>query len=291
VTSERAKRQVIEDQSHIVRIQPEQTGKKPTIRNFVLIVVFAIALGVILQEAIGLVVQGFLDIPPERMALAVWGDTFLLRILASLVSTAAGALVIGTFLASKARTAALIAVAPTVLFWLLALVIGVRYAPEGGLLDLQVRQMVVMPVALVITSPLAAYYGSRLGESYRGHFDRPRSVLNIKWYHWLWMLPFFLGQIVSVLLFTVVLLIRFDFTYGTGMLPGLVDLIFNLGYLIGRVVLMLVLIGIVAAVHHAYSLLTEEAGTSARRWKKGAVIFAYVVLFHALRLMVFGQYL
>lgn len=256
-----------------------------------MIVVFAIALGFIVQSAMSLVIQGFLDIPPEHMALAVWGDTFLLRILASLVSTAAGALVIGTFLASKARTAALIAVAPTVLFWLIALIVGLPYVAEGGFPPHEVKQMVVMPVALVITSPVVAYHGARIGERYRGRFDRSRSVLNIKWYHWLWILPFFLSQVVAVLLFTIVLLIRFDFTYGTGMLPGLADFILNLGYYLGRIVLTLVLFGLVAAVHHAYSLLTEEARTPGERWKKGAIILGYVFLFSTLNVMVFGQYL
>lgn len=274
-----------------MQIQPEQIGKKPTVRKFVFIVVFAIALGIILQAAISLVIQAFMHIPPEHMSLAIWGDTFFLRILASLASTAAGAFVIGTFLASRARTAALVAVTPTVLFWLLALVIGVRYAPDGGLLTLQVRQMFIMPVALVVASPFVAYYGARIGESYRARFDRPKSVLNIRWYHWLWILPFFLSQIVAVLLFTIVLLIRFDFTYGSGMLPGLVDFVLNFGYYLGRIVLVFVLFGLLAAVHHAHSLLTGEAGTSAGRWKKGATVFAYVFLFHSLYLMVFGQYL
>ena len=269
-------------------IQTEQIGKRPTTRNFVLIVVFAIALGIILEEATSLVIQRFLGIPPEHMALAVWGDTFFLRILASLASTAAGAFVIGTFLASKARTGALVAVAPTVLFWLFALIVGFPYVAEGGFLTNQVKQIVVMPVALVITSPVAAYYGARIGERYRGRFDSRKSVLNIKWYHWLWILPFALRQIVAVLLFTIVLLIRFDLSYGPGMLPMLADFVLNLGYYLGRIVMVLVLFGLFAAVHHAYSLLTGEARSSEGKWKKGAIVFGYVFLFYALHLLAFG---
>jgi len=272
--------------------QEQNIKQKPGVKSFILIILFAIVVGVIVQESISLVVQRFLDIPPEHMGIADWGDTFFLRILASLVSTTIGAFIIGTFLVSRAKIAALIAATPTILFWLFALVVSYSYVAEAGFLAHQVKSMILIPISLAILSPVVAYYGAKFGESYHNHFERSKSVLDIKWYHWLWILPFFLNKIVAVLLFTFISLIWFDFSYGwTGMYPGLLDFITNWGYYLGRLILLFVLIGLVAAVNHAYSLLTQEAATSKEKWIKGAILFGYVLLFSILHVIIFGEYL
>lgn len=67
---------------------------KIKIKNFILIIIFAIIFSFVVQDGIRLVIQKFLEIPSDHMGLADWGNTFFLRIFASLLSTAVGTFVI-----------------------------------------------------------------------------------------------------------------------------------------------------------------------------------------------------
>ncbi len=270
----------------------KQSGKEPTLKNFVLIIVFAVILAILTQGGISLVIQKFLNIPAENMGFASWGDTFFLRILASLSGTLISTFVIGTFLASKARIAAFIAVSPTILFWVFAFISSFFYFPVGDLPFEGIKQVFLIPLLLIILSPVAAHYGVMLGSDYRSDFNRPKSILNIRWYHWLWILPFSVTRIIAVSLFFLVFLVQFDFEYGgRGMHFGILQIITNSGYFLGRIIILIILYGLFGAVSHAYSLLTEETEERESTWKKGLIIFGYVLLFFALHFLIFGEYI
>ncbi|MEX2564043.1 MAG: hypothetical protein WD312_02935 [Candidatus Paceibacterota bacterium] len=270
----------------------ESESKKIKTKTFVLIILFAIVFSFIINDGIRLVIQKFLEIPSDSIGLAQWGDTFFLRILASLVAMAAGTFVIGTFLKEKVRLAGVIAALPATLFWIATLIFGITIVSDYGYSFESVKAMLLLPAILAISLPVVGYFSSGWGQEYRDHFQKPKSVLDIKWYHWLWIFPFYLNKIVAILLFSIILLVQFDFSEGwTGMYPGILDFITNWGYYLGRIILLFIIIGLFLSVKHVYTLLSEKSKTRKEKWGKGAIIFGHVFLFSILYVLIFGQYL
>ena len=252
-----------------------------------MIVFFAIIFGFVVQDGVRLVIQKFLEIPTDFFGLAQWGDTFFLRIVASLIGTAAGAFVIGTFLKTKAKLVAIIATLPTVLFWILTLILSITIWKQD--LFENIKAMLLLPSILIILSPVVAYFSAVCGQEYFDEFQKPKSILNIKWFHWLWILPFYLNKVVAIPLFTLILLWKIDFLYDTsGLYPGIFDIISNWSYYLVRIIIFFILIGLFASVSHAYSLLSEEKATAKINWKKGIIIFGHVLLFSILYVLLFS---
>jgi hypothetical protein len=271
----------------------DTNSKKARVKSIVLVILFAIIFSFIVNDGIRLVIQKFLDIPVDSIGLAQWGDTFFLRIFASILAMAAGTFVIGTFLREKARLAGIIATLPATLFCIAILIFGITIVSDYGYSFESVKAMLLLPAILIILLPVVGYFSSEWGQEYRDYFQRSKSVLNIKWYHWLWIFPFYLNKVVAVPLFTLILLIKFDFSEGwTGMYPGILDFITNWGYYLGRIILLFIIIGLFISVKHVYSLLTEEnIITTKRKWKNGIIIFGHVFLFSILYILFFGEYL
>ena len=258
-------------------------------KNYILIIIFATVFSFVVQDGIRLVIQKFLEIPNDYMGFAQWGDTFFLRIFASLIGTATGAFVIGTFLKKKFKLAAIIATLPTVLFWIAVFVFGITIISEQEYSFESVRAMLLLPGILVILSPVVAYFSAGWGQEFFEEFQRSKSILNIKWYHWLWILPFYLNKIVAVPLFTLILLWKVDLLYDNGGIfyGGIFDLISNWSYYLVRIIILFILAGLIASVSHAYSLLSEEKTTAKINWKSGIIIFGHVLLFSILYVLLF----
>lgn len=259
----------------------------------ILIVLFGIALSLVVSSELSLVVQKILDIPPESIGLARWGDAFFLRIIASLAAMTAGAFVIGTFLRKKrVQIAGVVAAVPGTLFWVVALILGIMTGSDYGFTFDSAKQMVVLPSILTVLLPTVGYYGAGWGHEVCDNFQRPKSILNIKWYHWLWILPFYVSKVVPVLAFLVISLIRFDFGAGSAvMYPSIFTFIANWGYYLGRVILIFVIYALLLSVNHAYSLLVDESKTTKEKWKKAVMLLGHVLLFFVLYSLFFGQYL
>jgi len=268
------------------------TGKKGSVKTIILIIFFAIIFSFIVNDGIRLVIQKFLEIPSDSIGLAQWGDTFFLRIIASLVAMATGTFAIGTFLKEKVRLAGIIATVPATLFWVAVLIFGITIISDYGYSFESIKAVLLLPAILIILLPVVGYFSSGWGEHYRDHFQKPKSVLDIKWYHYLWIFPFYLNKVVAIPLFSIILLVKFDFSEGwTGMYPGVLDFITNWGYYLGRIILLFIIIGLFLSVQHVYTLLTEENKTSKEKWKKGIIVFGHVLLFSVLNVLIFGQYL
>ena len=118
---------------------------KISLLTYILIIIFAIVFSFVVQDGIRMVIIKFLEIPNDYIGLAQWGDTFFLRIFASLIGTAAGTFVIGTFLQKKARLVAIIATLPTVLFWMAVLVFGITIIADEGYSFEAVKAMLLLP--------------------------------------------------------------------------------------------------------------------------------------------------
>jgi len=265
-------------------------GNKIKIKNFILIILFAIVFSFVVQDGIRLVIQKFLEIPADSIGLAQWGDTFFLRIFASLFAMTAGTFVIGIFLKEKVRLAGIIATLPATLFWIATLIFGITIVSDYGYLFESVKAMLLLPVILIILLPTAGYFSSGWGQEYFDEFQRSKSVLNIKWYHWLWIFPFYLNKVVAIPLFTLILLWRIDVN-STFIESPIFALIFDFGNTISRIIVFFILAGLIASVGHVYSLLSEEKTTAKINWKNGIIIFGHVLLFSILYVLLFGQYL
>lgn len=268
----------------------DKRGMKAT----VLIVLFAIILSLFISSELSLVVQKLWNISPDSIGLARWGDAFLLRIIASLSAMTAGAFIIGTFLRVKRRAqiAGVVAALPATLFWVGVLILGIVTGSDYGFTVESVKQTIVLPSILAVLLPVVGYYSSSWGYQYHDDFQRSKSILNIKWYHWLWLLPFYVTKVVPVLVFSVITLIKFDFAEGPSIAyASIFTFISNWGYYLGRVILLLVIYGLLLSVNHAYSLLTEESETTKEKWKKAAMLFGHVVLFAIVYTLLFGKYL
>ncbi len=257
--------------------------------NFILIVVFAIFFSFVVQDGIRLVIEKLLDIPDEGMGLAQWGETFFLRIFASLIATATGTFVIGTFLKTKTRIAAIIATIPTTLFWIATLILRIKVFGEYETSFSNIKMMLLQPGILAVLTPIVGYHGAKWGEGYHEQFQKPKSILNIKWYHWLWILPLYLNKAVAIPLLTLILLWTYDATVGanSNINMGIFDLIFNFGYYVGRIIILFIFIGLLASVHHVHQLLTDDETTKKINWKKGLIVFGHVFLFSLLYVLLF----
>jgi hypothetical protein len=267
-------------------------NEKVKTKIIALIILFAIVFSFVVNDGVRLVIQKFLEIPSDAIGLAQWGDTFFLRIFASLLAMAAGTFVIGTFLKTRARLAGVVATLPATIFWIAILIFGATIIGDYEYSFEVVKAMLLLPLVLAILLPIVGYFSAGWGQEYRSYFQRPKSILNIKYYNWLWIFTFYLNKVVAVLLFSVILLVKFDFSEGwTGMYPGILDFIINWGYYLGRIILLFIIVGLFLSVKHFYSLLTEESETTKEKWKKGLIVFGHVLLFSVLYVLFFGQYL
>jgi len=267
-------------------------NNRTDVKNFILIILFAIIFSFVIQDGIRLVIQKFLEIPNDYMGLAQWGDTFFLRIFASLIGTAAGTFVIGTFLKNKAIWAAIIATLPTVIFWIAVLIFGITIIVNQEYSFETVRVMLLLPSILAILSPAVGYLSARWGQEHFNEFQRPKSILNVKWYHWLWIFPFYLNKVVAIPLFTLILLWKIDLLYDTGgSYLWIFDFISNWSYYLVRIAILFVLGGLIASISHVYSLLSEEKTIAKINWKNGLIIFGHVLLFLIFYILLFGEYL
>jgi len=202
-------------------------------KKFILIIIFSILFSYVVQDAIRLVIFKFLGISVDSYGLANWGGYFFLRIIASVIGTATGTFIIGSFLKHKAKLAALISVTPTTLLWLAVLFFGFQMTQKHGYSFENVKMMLLLPGSLVILSPVVALFSVKIGMESFDSFERKNCVLNIKWFHWIWILPLYLSKAVAVPLFCLILLWKVDFLYDqSGAYPNIFDLISNWGYYI-----------------------------------------------------------
>ena len=263
----------------LITDQSDISSEKIKKWSYILIILFAIIFSYVVHDGLRLVIQKILQIPDEAIGLALWGDTFGLRIIASLLGTAAGTFIIGTFLKNKVRLVAIIATLPTVLFWLAGLILNMI----GGYSD-NIDGMLFLPLILIILTPIVGYLSAGYGQKYYREFRKPKSVLNIKWYHWLWIFPLYLNKVVAIPLFALLTLWSIDSSDQIG--SPLLMLIFDSGNTIARIVVFLILGCLIASVSHMYSLLTSEK----MDWKKWLMVIGHVLLFQVLYVLLFVKF-
>lgn len=117
-----------------------------------------------------------------------WGERFILRTIASVIGTAFGGFAAGTIAKTKGGMCGLLSAIPTSLFWLpvvITLFIAPPESPSFGHWGVS--------LFLIMISPYIGFYAGIIGHSFRRDYTeifefRPRTILGIKWFHWLWLI-------------------------------------------------------------------------------------------------------
>ena len=245
--------------------------------KFILIILFATVFSYLVTCSFQTVLQVHYEIPADEMFLGFWGDTCFFRILASLLGTAIGGFIIGSYLKQGSKVASIIYSIPIVAFWGFLLI----YYYQGSIDDFSFfYRYHIVPLILTLFSLPVAYYGNIVGNGFQDEFERSKSILNIKWYHWLWIFPFLLNPIVSVLVFLITLLWSspIDENIRT-------NLIFNFGNTIARFITFAILGGLMIGAGYLYSLLADDETEIKLKWLQ---VLAMVILFDSAYIILLG---
>lgn len=254
--------------------------QQPQIRfmQIVLLILFAILFGFTVSDGIRIVIQKIYQLPGDVFSFGYWGDTFWSRIIASVFGSLAGGFVIGTYLGRVGKIPSILHTSPAVLLWLAAFVIEISDIKQYG--------FPFLALILIITNPVFAFIGWKWGNEYSSEFANGNTILNVKWYHWIWILPIYLNKIVSIPAFLILLLWKLDFAYDNAIQSPIITLITSPGYILSRVLILIFLAIIFGSINHNYQMLTEESDVS--RLKKGIIILGHTIFLVVIYVLIFG---
>ena len=238
-----------------------------------LIVVFSIIFGFFITNGFAETLQLYYNIPSDEFSLAFWSDIYFFRILASFVGTIIGAIIIGIHSGEKYKLYSIIYSSIIILFWFLPLYLYYNGTQNFSFFS----RYHIIPLAIILLTIPISYYGSIIGNENKDSFERPKSILEIKCFNWLWIFPFVLNPLVSLFIYFISLIVR-DQTE----INGFIDMIFNFGNVIARIIVLFILTILFMAGSYLYILLSVEEKMKLK-WLQilGLVIFfnlAYLFL-------------
>lgn len=176
----------------------------------------------------------------------------IIAIVLNALSYGSGTFALGTLTRQRIKTWTAVIVYVIPFFLVRALIFALSNMNDAMKEELLAKpiSLVIIPIVSLLISPFVAFYFVRMGEESSDAFSRPKCVLNIPWQHWLWVLPFFLVQVIGVPLFLLFSLWKID------LLTADVPLsIFSLPALIPRIIVFLIFAGIMMSINAAYSAL------------------------------------
>jgi hypothetical protein len=243
--------------------------------RFILIILFAIIFDSLVVESLGMILEIKYDIPTSQMAsFGFWGDTFYSRIFVSLIGTWIGGFILGAHLEKKLKLGLILYSSPIIIFWA-SLGVLFYYSPLLIIEFSLSHRYFIIPAALVLLTWPVAYHGSILASAFKeeiGITYRANSIFNITWYHWLWIFPLFLMQVVANLGLAIVS-IWHELWNEESLLGGL---IFNFGNTMLYVVLAAILTSSFTLTYYVYKLLSNNTKEDKFKWLK---IVGVVLLF------------
>ncbi len=195
--------------------------------RFFLIILFSIVFGELITSSFEPAIKMIFQIPDSACYFSFWGDSYWTRIIASLLGTLFGGFIIGSHLKEGLlqEVAIIIYSLPIVLFWAFNLLVYYTQSPINLFLSSYIAGSFfesfppytffvpefsffsfwhIVPLSLTILSIPVAYLGAYVGMESKLDFSRPGSVLNIAWYHWLWIYLFCIMQIIATFIIFVV---------------------------------------------------------------------------------------
>jgi tetratricopeptide (TPR) repeat protein len=123
----------------------------------------------------------------------------------------------------------------------------------------------------ILLTPVIAYHALRAGQNTR--FEKRQAALDVSWKHWMWILPLGLYPAVCVPLFLLLLMWKIDFLLPE---PSIFSLLNPL--VIGRIVVFMVLMGILAALMAAYGALVDTSRSLGSRFLRICGVWVLLVL-------------
>ena len=266
--------------------------------RFFLIIIFSIVFGELITASFQPVLQVIYQIPDSDCYFSFWGDSCWIRIIASLLGTLFGGFIIGSHLKEKRRLAILLYLIPIVSFWGFILLVYYTQSPINLFLCSYIAGSFfesfpphtffvpefsffslwhIVPLSLTILSIPVAYLGSSIGIESESEYSNPKSVLNISWYHWLWLYPFVISQVVATFTICFLEVIAANSDYISH------DFFDNLFPYSGFVFCLFGGVGILYSVFNLFSLLSKNVNINGEKKKyKWLIIIGIVIFFNFL---------
>ena len=241
---------------------------------------FAILFGFTASDGIRIVIQKIYQLPGDVFSFGYWGNTFWSRIIASAFGSFSGGFVIGTYLKKVGKIPSILHTIPAILLWMAVFVVEISDIKQYG--------FPFLALILIITNPVFAFIGWRWGNEYLSEFANGNSILNVKWYHWIWILPIYLNKVVSIPIFLILLLWKLDLAYDHSIQSPIITLITSPGYILSRVIILILLVITLGSINHNYQMLTGK--NDLRRWKKILIILGHTIFLVVLYILIFGLY-
>jgi len=246
-----------------------------TFLKIIVITFFAAIFGYCIEKALMVIVQIITRTPNDYILISYWGNTFILRIIASAISTFFVGFIVGTAINVRYKIVAIIATLPYLLIWANALYLNYNSIEEIS------NKMYILPFIIIALTPIMSYFGSIYGFSKQEDFDRSNSILNIRWYNWIWITPVVLSQSLSVLF----ILFLFIFI-GPDAAPNTRNIfITNLPTFIFRFIAVTLFMILGALADYSYNVLTGEKEIKIYRI---LIVIITCIIFIALYILIFG---
>ena len=242
-----------------------------TKRHYLFILIFSIFLDLSIVDGFRVVIQKLFEIPEDKMHFLLWGNTFFLRIISSVLGTAVASFAIGTYLNKNYKIISLIATIPSIAIWTTHLGLGLWLISKGNDLDEIKYNGLILSAIILFSLPIVALWFSKLGNS----FYEPQdfySVFFIKWYHWTWIFILLLRNLFAIFLYFLVVLWKIDWVNSNN---NILD-IFSNNYLFRLFIVILIIILYISA-NYLYRFVVENDLGIKNKWKE--IIFLIVLIF------------
>lgn len=157
---------------------------------------------------------------------------------------------------------AIILIGPNLLFR------GATFALAFYNMDLQQEllaskvNLIVIPALTMVLSPFVAYFAIGLGESSAEKYSHPKSILNIDWYHWIWILPFYIFSAAGVPSFLLFALWKFDSLTDLDSYPSIITIFTHFPTFITRLIILAVIGLAFFSIETVYSTLSDRTSKS-----------------------------
>tara|TARA_B100001741_G_scaffold306630_1_gene300356 strand:- start:1135 stop:2199 length:1065 start_codon:yes stop_codon:yes gene_type:complete len=232
--------------------------------KYLMVFVTALVFDVITVESFKFVVEDIFNIHEDEMrGFVYWGDTFVSRIIASLLGTFVGCYIIGSYFSQKRKLATNLYMILILSFWAFSIYLYYYLStiPElYGSPDFSTfSSKKLIPIFTFILTIPTALFASYIGSKSYLNFNRTNSLLNIKWYDLIWF--FFIYQFSIALIFMLFFSIFYGMWIGNNPLENTFSLLFSNSILtdfFSYLSLSFILIASISILNYIYVLISNK---------------------------------
>ena len=254
--------------------------------RFIFIILFAFVIDYITVESIGFILEDIFRIPEEEMMNGIyWGDAFLSRIIVSLLGTLIGGYIVGSSLNKKQIFATFLYAMPIFIFWIIALISYYYMSKLPHNFDNPIFTMFsrwkLIPLIISILTIPTAYLGCYYGSLNNSNYKRTFSILNIKMYNLIWLIPTLYSFSISVI-FMLVVSIFYSFWIGNNPLYNTFLIFSNNQFIIELLSIISLALILMTSIHICkltYKYLSDESNNERFKILKiiGAILYFWIL--------------